>query len=72
MIVSLHLGHLGELAGHDHWVAGAAIGAIAVAGLIGRLKGGRPAEGDAASPEPDADGTADGADADAAPEAQPA
>ena len=27
-----HVGHLGELAGHDHWVAGAAIaGAIALA-----------------------------------------
>ena len=28
-----HFGHLGEVAGHDHWVAGAAIGAAALAGL---------------------------------------
>lgn len=28
-----HVGHLGEFAGHDHWVAGAAIGAaISLAG----------------------------------------
>ena len=30
---SAHVGHLGEYLGHDHWVAGAAIGAaIALAG----------------------------------------
>jgi len=34
-----HLGHVGELAGHDHWVAGAAIGAAAAIGLWGALKG---------------------------------
>lgn len=34
-----HPGHLIEVAGHDHWAIGAAIGAIAVAGLIGALKG---------------------------------
>lgn len=34
-----HLGHLGEVASHDHWVAGAAIaGAIALAAW-GLLKG---------------------------------
>lgn len=30
---SAHVGHLGEVAGHGHWVAGAAIGAAALAGL---------------------------------------
>ena len=34
-----HVGHLGELAGHDHWVAGAAIGVAAAITLWGALKG---------------------------------
>ena len=34
-----HPGHLAGLAGHDHWVAGAAIGVAAVIGLLGALKG---------------------------------
>lgn len=34
-----HPGHLTDLAGHDHWVAGAAIGAAVLAGLWGALKG---------------------------------
>lgn len=34
-----HVGHLGEMAGHDHWVAGAAIGAAAAITLWGVLKG---------------------------------
>jgi len=34
-----HIGHLGEVAGHDHWVAGAAIGAAVLAGLYGAWKG---------------------------------
>lgn len=34
-----HVGHVGELAGHDHVVIGAAIGAAVIAGLIGALKG---------------------------------
>jgi len=33
-----HPGHLGELAGHDHWVAGIAIGAAVGIGLWGALK----------------------------------
>jgi len=32
-------GHWGELAGHDHWVAGAAIGLAGLAALWGALKG---------------------------------
>lgn len=39
-----HLGHLGEVAGHDHWVVGAAIGAAVVIGLWGAIKG-RKAQG---------------------------
>ena len=34
-----HTGHWGELAGHDHWVAGAAIGLAGLAALWGALKG---------------------------------
>ena len=34
-----HPGHLAELAGHNHWVAGAAIGAAIALGLWGALKG---------------------------------
>lgn len=33
-------GHLIELAGHDHWVGGAAIGLAILAGIWGALKGG--------------------------------
>jgi hypothetical protein len=36
---SAHPGHLAGLAGHDHWVAGAAIGLAVVIGLLGILKG---------------------------------
>ncbi len=32
-------GHLAGLAGHDHWVGGAAIGLAILAGLYGALKG---------------------------------
>lgn len=39
-----HTGHLGELAGHDHWVAGAALGAAVLIGLWGALKGKRKPE----------------------------
>ena len=34
-----HPGHWGDLAGHDHWVAGAAIGLAGLAALWGALKG---------------------------------
>ncbi|MEJ6403431.1 DUF6732 family protein [Yoonia sp. 2307UL14-13] len=34
-----HPGHWGELAGHDHWVAGAAIGLAGLAAIWGALKG---------------------------------
>lgn len=63
--VAAHPGHLAGLAGHDHWVAGAALGAAVLVGIWGALKGKRKddaadpdtgAEPDAgAEPEPDAD-----------------
>lgn len=34
-----HPGHWGELAGHDHWVAGAAIGLAGLAAIWGALRG---------------------------------
>jgi hypothetical protein len=36
---SAHVGHLGEFAGHDHWVAGAALGAALAVSIWGALKG---------------------------------
>jgi len=41
---SAHPGHLAGLAGHDHWVAGAAIGVAIAVGLWGALKGRRQDE----------------------------
>ena len=49
-----HPGHLAGLAGHDHWVAGAAIGIAVVIGLLGALKG-RKDEGETAGEDEDAD-----------------
>lgn len=37
-----HPGHWGELAGHDHWVAGAAIAVAGLAAIWGALKGKKP------------------------------
>jgi hypothetical protein len=45
-----HPGHLAAgLAGHDHWVAGAAIGAALAAGVLAALKGRRRPQ---AEPDP--------------------
>lgn len=38
-VASAHPGHLGDLAGHDHWVAGAAIALAGLAAIWGALKG---------------------------------
>lgn len=38
-----HPGHLGQLAGHSHWVAGAAIGAAIGIIALGWAKGGKKA-----------------------------
>ncbi len=40
-------GHLIEIAGHDHWVGGAAIGLAILAGIWGALKGGDDAQEEA-------------------------
>lgn len=34
-----HIGHFGELAGHDHWIALGALGAAGAIALIAGLKG---------------------------------
>jgi hypothetical protein len=39
-----HLGHVGAVAGHDHWVAGAAIGAAVALGVWGCMKGRKEAD----------------------------
>lgn len=39
-----HLGHVGAVAGHDHWVAGAAIGAAVAVGVWGWMKSRKDAE----------------------------
>lgn len=50
-----HPGHLADLAGHDHWVAGAAIGLIILTGLYGALKGGKDEDpSEDATPEEEA------------------
>ena len=36
---SAHVGHVGPLAGHDHWVAGVALGAALAVSIWGTLKG---------------------------------
>jgi hypothetical protein len=42
-----HLGHVGAVAGHDHWVAGAAIGAAVAVGVWGWMKSRKEAEEEA-------------------------
>jgi hypothetical protein len=49
-LAAAHMGDLGELAGHDHWVAGIAIGATVAVGVWGAIKGRKDPE-----PEPPSD-----------------
>jgi len=49
-----HTGHLVDVAGHDHWLAGAAIGTAIAIALWGALKGRSTAESDAAEQDADA------------------
>lgn len=52
--VAAHPGHLAGLSGHDHWVAGAAIGLAIALGLWGALKGrGRDEPEEEPEAEPD-------------------
>jgi hypothetical protein len=48
-----HPGHLAEVAGHGHWLAGVAIGAAIAIGLWQGLRGKKP-EADEAESEEDA------------------
>jgi hypothetical protein len=47
-----HVGHIGDLAGHDHWVAAGAIGLAGLVAVWGALKGKKDAP--RAEPEPPA------------------
>lgn len=55
-----HPGHVAGLAGHDHWVAGAAIGLAIAVGLWGALRGKRRDESGSGANEID---ETDGAEA---------
>lgn len=45
-----HPGHLAGLAGHDHWLAGVAIGLAGLIAIVGAAKGKKKEEAD---PEPE-------------------
>jgi len=45
---SAHAGHIADVAGHDHWVAGVAVGVAILVGLWGALKGEKTAKSDEA------------------------
>lgn len=53
-----HIGHFGELAGHDHWIAAGALGAAAALAALRALKGRKAAQeaekadAEEAEPEP--------------------
>ena len=49
-VAAAHPGHWGELAGHDHWVACAAIGLAGLAAIWGAFKG-KKADQQEAEPE---------------------
>jgi hypothetical protein len=53
--VLAHVGHVGELAGHDHWVAGAAIGLAVGVAVWGWLKGGKAEDQDETQDTEDTD-----------------
>lgn len=56
-----HGGHIGELAGHSHWIGVAALaGAVAAAALAAKLKG-RKSEEQADEPKAEADAEAEAA-----------
>ena len=41
-----HIGHLGEVAGHGHWIAAGAVGAAALAAWLAAKGKGKKAEAD--------------------------
>lgn len=46
-----HPGHIGEIAGHNHWLAGAAIGAAIAIAIWGAMKGKKGEEAEIESEE---------------------
>lgn len=52
---SAHVGHVGPLAGHDHWVAGVALGAALAVSIWGTLKGKKNAQEAEADTQDDAE-----------------
>ncbi len=46
-----HPGHWADVAGHDHWVAGAAIGLAGLAAIWGALKGKKAKQDSEEEPE---------------------
>lgn len=48
-----HAGHVADLAGHSHWVAGAAVGAAVAIAAWAALKGRRKTEPEDTISEPD-------------------
>ncbi len=65
---SAHVGHLGDVAGHDHWLAGAALGAAALGALWAAWKGQGASEGEDAPTEAqpeESEGDSQGAEAEA-------
>lgn len=57
---SAHIGHFGDMAGHDHWVAAGALGVAGLVAVWGALKGKKPEE---KPPEPQAEPSDDEAPA---------
>ena len=57
--LAAHPGHVADSLGHDHWVAGAAIGAAIAVGIWGALKGRRDKKKTQASDAPTAADTQD-------------
>ena len=58
-----HPGHMADLAGHDHWIAGVAVGAAVLVGLWGILRDRRP-KADKVNDHSDGGTQSDGAPAD--------
>ena len=63
-----HVGHWGDLAGHHHWVAGAALGAAAIAAILAGRRGRRPEDGAREEDAGEGGASADDASADGARE----
>ena len=59
-----HVGHLGSLAGHDHTIAGIAIGAAIAVGVAQAIRG-RKASAKAGKDETEAEDTAQGEEVEA-------